>query len=247
MRARTLAVAVLALALPALAHAAHPFLTEDAGTQGTGRFELELGFGAFNGDPSIPGRNNLFAPQFSIGVLDNLDLIAQVVRVSQTPTDGATLVGQASTLLDLKWRFQETEGYALGVRAGLDLPASDGSDGLASGQLGAHVIGIASLKAGDYAVYANAAYVFTRQPNTRRNVGAFSIALTRPDDKPLRGFVEAAAYANPDPSRSTWPAFARTGAIYSVNDWLDVDAGVQARLNSAAARIGLLAGMTVRW
>ncbi|MFO1305097.1 MAG: transporter [Burkholderiales bacterium] len=247
MRARSRALAVVALALPALAHAAHPFVTEDPGTQGTGHFELELGFGAFNGDPSIPGRTNAFAPQFSIGVLDNVDLIAQAVRVSQTPADGATLVGQGSMLLDVKWRFKETDDYALGVRAGLDLPVGDASDNLASGQLGAHAIGILSVTVGEYAVYANAGYAFTRQPNTRRNVGAFSIALTRPDDKPLRGFVEAATYANPDPSRSLWPAFARAGAIWSVNEWLDVDAGVQARLNSAAARVGLLAGMTLRW
>jgi len=59
-----LGVALVAMALPSLAYAAHPFVTEDPGTQGTGHFELELGFGAFRGDPSIPGRNAIFAPQF---------------------------------------------------------------------------------------------------------------------------------------------------------------------------------------
>jgi len=241
------AAALIALALPALAYAAHPFVTEDPGTQGTGKFEVELGFGAFRGDPSIPGRNAIFAPQLSIGVADDVDLIAQVPRVQQTPTEGPTLIGSGSVLLDVKWRFKETERYALGVRAGLDVPTGDGSDGLSSGQLGAHAIGIAGLTLDDYAVYANAAYAYTRQPGARRNLGAFSIALTRPDDRPLRGFVEATMYSNPDPARSLWPAFARAGAIYSVTSWLDVDAGIQARLNSAAARVGLLLGATLRW
>src|SRR5690349_6416574 len=160
--------ALVALALPALVQAAHPFVTEDPGTQGAGKLELELGFGAFDGDPSIPGRNSVFAPQLSIGVTDNLDLIAQIVRVQQTATAGPTLIGQASTLLDVKWRFHETNDYALGVRAGLDLPAGDGSDGLGSGQLGAHAIGIVSLTLDEYAVYGNATYAYTRQPNTRR-------------------------------------------------------------------------------
>ena len=57
--------ALIALALPALANAAHPFVTEDPGTQGAGHYELELGFGAFDGDPSIPGRFSAFAPQLS--------------------------------------------------------------------------------------------------------------------------------------------------------------------------------------
>ena len=242
-----LGVALAALALPALVHAAHPFVTEDPGTQGAGRFELELGFGAVQGDPSIPGRNSIFAPQLSIGVTDNVDLIAQVLRVQQTATAGPTVIGQGSTLLDVKWRFMETDDHALGVRAGLDLPASDGTDGVGSGQLGAHAIAIVSMTFGEYAVYGNATYLYTRQPGTRRNLGGFSIALTRPDDRPLRGFVEAAAYSNPDPDDTRWPAFARAGAIYTVTSWLDVDAGLQARLNNAASRIGFLIGMTVRW
>src|SRR4030095_12647885 len=154
-------VALIALALPALVHAAHPFVTEDPGTQGAGKFELELGFGAFRGDPSIPGRNSIFAPQLSLGVSDNIDLIAQLVRVEQTATAGPTVIGQGSTLLDVKWRFKETADYALGVRAGLALPTRDAE--LGSSRLGAHAIGIVSLTFGDYAVYGNAIYAYTRQ------------------------------------------------------------------------------------
>jgi hypothetical protein len=240
-----LRVALATFALPALVHAAHPFVTEDPGTQGAGKFELELGFGAFRGDPSIPGRNSIFAPQLSLGVTDNIDLIAQLVRVEQTATAGPTVIGQGSTLLDVKWRFKETDDYALGIRAGLDLPTSD--DDFGSSQLGAHAIGIVSVSLGEFAVYGNAIYAYTRQPNTRRNLYGFSIALTRPDDRPLRGFIEAATYSNPDPDTTRWPAFARAGVICTVTTWLDIDAGVQARLNSAAARIGILIGMTARW
>jgi hypothetical protein len=239
--------ALVALALPALVHAAHPFVTEDPGTQGAGRLELELGFGAFRGDPSIPGRNSTFAPQLSIGASDDVDLIAQVARVQQTATGGPTVIGQGTTLLDVKWRFKETDDYALGVRAGLDLPSGDASDGLGSDKLGAHAIGIASMAFGDWAVYANATYAYVRQPNTRRNLLGLSIALTRPEDRPLRGFVEAAAYSNPDPDNARWPAFARAGAIYTVASWLDVDAGVQLRLDREAARVGVLVGLTARW
>ena len=90
-------------------------------------------------------------------------------------------------------------------------------------------------------------YACTRQPDTRRNLDGFSVALTRPDDRPVRGFVEVAAYSNTDPSSTQWPAFARTGAIWSLDSWVDVDAGVQLRLNGAASRVALLLGTTVRW
>jgi hypothetical protein len=239
--------ALVAFALPAMAHAAHPFVTEDPGTQGAGKVELELGFGAFRGDPAIPGRNSIFSPQLSVGASESVDLIAQVARVEQTATGEPTVIGLGGTLLDLKWRFKETDDYALGVRAGLDLPSGDGSDGVDSDTVGAHAIGIVSLAFGEWAAYANASYAYTRQPGTRRNLLGVSVALTRPDDRPLRGFVEAAAYSNPDPDNARWPAFARAGAILTVASWLDVDAGVQLRLTREAARTGLLVGLTARW
>lgn len=71
--------------------------------------------------------------------------------------------------------------------------------------------------------------------------------MTRPDDAPLRRFIEFASSSNADPINPQWPAVARTGLIYTVNAWLDVDAGFQARLNRSATRAVWLAGATLRW
>ena len=72
-------------------------LTEDPGTQGAGRFELELGLGANQGDPLLPGREVAFTPQFSMGVTDNLDLIALGFWLRQKLSDGPTTTGFADT------------------------------------------------------------------------------------------------------------------------------------------------------
>lgn len=243
---RTLAIAS-ALALPTAALAAHPFVTEDPGTQGTGRFELELGLAARQGDPEINGREVAFSPQLSYGLAQSLDLIVQAVWLDQSVAQGPTVVGSGDTVLDAKWRFFEREGLAFAVRAGLDLPTGKESNGLGAGSVGGHAIGIAGLTFGEYAIYANVAYAYTRSPGTRSNLGGVSIALTRPDDAPLRGFIEAAAFSNPDPANPQWPAIARAGGIYTVNTWLDVDAGFQARLNRSATRAVWLVGATIRW
>ena len=239
------AVALAFLAHPAFA--AHPFFTEDPGTQGTGRFELEFGLAALNGDPLINGRDVVFSPQLSLGITPTIDLIVQPVWLNWMPAQGPALVGSGDTLADFKWRFFETDGLVLGVRAGLDLPTGDGATGQGAGALGFHAIAIAGVTLGKYAIYANADYARTRQPGVRANLGAFSVALTRPDDAPLQTFVEFATLSNLDPENRQWPAFARIGAIYSVNTWLDVDAGFQARLNRSATRAVWLAGATVHW
>lgn len=229
------------------AFAAHPFITEDPGTLGVGRFELELGGAVRQGAPDLDGRESGFFPQFSIGVAPNVDLIAQSILIRQTPAAGPAVSGNGGLLTDVKWRFHEWEGGALAVRAGFDLPAGDGDTGLGGGRVGYHAIAIAGVSLGDCAVYANAAYARVSDPGTRANLGLISVALTRPDDAPLKSFVEAAIVTNPDPDNSQWPAVARVGVIYTVTPWLDVDAGYQARLNRAAARQIWLVGATLRW
>lgn len=229
------------------AFAAHPFVTEDPGTQGAGRFELELGAASRHGAPDVDGREAGFFPQFSIGVAPNVDLIALGVWLRQSGGSAPAAFGAGDLVTDVKWRFHEWEGGALAVRAGFDLPAGDNDAGLGAGRVGWHAIGIAGLELGEYSIYANAAYLRTNQPGTRNNLGFFSVALTRPDDTPLKTFVEAATGSNPDPANRTWPAFARAGVICTVTPWLDVDVGYQARLNRAAARQIWLAGATLRW
>jgi hypothetical protein len=237
----------LALVLARPAFAAHPFITEDPGTVGTGRIELELGMAAGQGDPSVGGRVVAFTPQLSLGIAPTVDLIAQVIWLDQRPAQAPSLAGNADTLADFKWRFFESDTLALAVRAGLDLPTGDSTVGLGAGMLGYHAIAIVGATFGGYALYANAAYVRTRQSATRANLGLFSIALTRPDDAPLRTFIEFASFTNVDPTNTQMPAVARTGLIYTVNAWLDVDAGFQARLNRSATRAVWLAGATLRW
>ena len=243
----TLVCAALVVVFAQAVFAAHPFITEDPGTLGTGRIELELGLAARQGDPSVNGRENAFSPQFSLGITPTIDLIAQTIWLNQMPARSPTLVGNGDTIADFKWRFFETDAVAFAVRAGLDLPTGDSTTGLGAGALGYHAIAVAGVRLGSYAVYANAAYAYTRQPATRANLGLFSVALTRPDDAPLRTFVEMATFTNVDPGNPQSPAVARTGLIYTVNAWLDVDAGFQARLNRSATRAVWLAGATLRW
>lgn len=243
---RRACTAAALLAVTGTALAAHPFLTEDPGTQGTGRLEIELGLAGGSADPATGGRAAFFSPQLSIGVTPTLDLIAQGVWTRQTQSGGPTLFGNGDVLADVKWRFYEDDDVALGLRAGLDLPAGDANAGLGSGGLGAHALAILGITRDAWALYANAGYARARG-NGRANLGVFSIALTLTDTAPWQTFVEMTTYSNPDPENGRWPAVARTGFIYSVNEWLDVDVGFQARLNSSAPRAVVLAGATFRW
>jgi len=74
---------LLILALPMTVHAAHPLISEDTATQGSGRFELEIG-NAWTRDGS--DRSYELGPQLSYGVLPRLDAILRPTWLDQRST-----------------------------------------------------------------------------------------------------------------------------------------------------------------
>src|SRR5438876_1731681 len=100
------------------AFAAHPMLSEDTGTQGAGRFELELGT-AITRDRET--RSFEFGPQLSYGIGQTVDLIVRPTWLDIRETAGGGHErGTGDTALDVKWRFFAVDVISFGVRAGAD-------------------------------------------------------------------------------------------------------------------------------
>jgi hypothetical protein len=82
MRRLTFA-ALLYAATPAFA--AHPMLTEDTGTQGAGRFELELGMAVTRDHET---RAFEFGPQLAYGIGQTVDLIVRPTWLDIRESEG---------------------------------------------------------------------------------------------------------------------------------------------------------------
>jgi hypothetical protein len=245
-RAGVVGIAALALALAAPgASAAHPMITEDPGTLGAGRVELELGFSATRGDPAA-GRYGSFSPQLSVGATPVLDLIVQPRYVAQpAANDGAS--GWTDIALDAKWRFLGRENVQAAVRFGVDVPGQGTAPSARSSGAGFRATLAVSVPVGEASAIANVGYARARTPGERVSRPYASAAWLAPAQGALRGFVEAAAQANASPGRSTWPAVARAGVLWAATPGLDLDAGIEGRLNHAAPAATLLVGATLRW
>jgi hypothetical protein len=241
-----LAIAVLLSASAQLAHAAHPLISEDPGTQGTGGVELEIGFAASDGEPG-GGRVSQLAPQLAVGVHPAIDLLVVPRYLWLRPKDEPRQRGFGDTSLDVKWRFYENDTVQLAVRAGAELATGDDSKGLGQDGTGWHAVLAMSVDVEPVQWLVNLGYTRARVSGERSHLPYASTALIAPADGAVRGFVEVAAQAHGDPSRSTWPAVARTGVMWKAAPWLDLDLGAEGRLNRAAPRATLLAGATMRW
>jgi len=237
------AVAGIAAARPAIA--GHPMLTEDTGTQGTGNFELELGYSwARDGGD----RFFVFQPQLSYGLTPSLDLIAQPSWLSNDTTADSRVHGLGDTALDVKWRFFGSDPFSLAVRAGATLATSENDLGLPSGTVATHATLVATLDVAPFTIDANLGYA--RNPDAaglRRSLYHASAAALYACTERLSFVIDMDADSNADTSRSMWPAVALLGAIYTLRPGLDIDAGYRKSLNSAAAATQWLLGITYRW
>lgn len=237
------------LACAGEAFAAHPLLTEDTGTQGAGKFELELG-NAWTRDGGQ--RAYEFGPQLSYGVLPNLDgIVRPTWNALRTAGDETTTTarGAGDTVVDVKWRFYEAAAISFATRAGIAAPTGDSARGLGAGSATYHVLAVASVPAAPLALHANLGYTRARGDavNRRDLFHASAAGVVTIDSGWQLLLYDIAVDTNPERARSTPLSIVRVGAIYTVRQGCDVDFGYQTRLNQAAPARILLAGLTLRW
>jgi hypothetical protein len=245
---RRISVAALACATT-LAHAAHPLISEDTGTQGTGKFELEVGSEIHHVEGG--GRVSELDPQLSWGARDDIDVILRPTYfwLTGSAADSAGRhSGFGTTSLDVKWRPVERKPWSFAVRAGVDLPTSQGDIGPHEG--GGHVIAIATYEVDAIMATFNAAYSHLPKDigfGERRDILRFSAgALTKLTDA-VRLATDLATAQSANEFDRTWPAVGVVGFIVTVPWGFDVDAGVQLPLNKHAPSTQWMLGATVRW
>ena len=240
---------LLLVSLPIAAHAAHPLITEDTATQGRGYVELEIGNASTRDGAD---RSYELGPQLSYGLLPQLDAILRPTWLDQRSTIGASTTHARSagdTAADLKWRFFARDKLSLAARAGFNAPTGDADRGLGSGKPTYHGLLAASIDLAPFVVHSNIGYTRNRADSMeRRDLYHASAAAMWTFDATWRLLLaELSADTNVDITRSTLPAVARVGAIYTVKKGLDIDVGYQTRLDRAAIRRVLLIGITARW
>jgi hypothetical protein len=240
---------LFAATMAGAAHAAHPLISEDTGTQGRGKLELELGSSMSH---DAGGRIVEIDPQLSYGALDELDVILRpsLFLLSGGAADAAgRRHGYGSTSLDMKWRPLEWGAWSLGTRAGFDLPTA--SAGLGPGQPGLHALVMATYASDAVMATANLAFGHAPRdptaPSARRDNFRVSAGTLVNVATGVRVAADIAAMRADDLTDRGWPAVALLGVIVTVPGGPDFDAGYQLPLNHAAPSGAWLIGMTLRW
>jgi opacity protein-like surface antigen len=245
---------MLVFIMTGAARAAHPLITDDAGTQGKGKVQLEF-FGEYSHEKEDGTTTETTVspaiPIVSYGLTDSVDFVfwTNYQHIRTSDEDGtARARGITDTTVDVKWRFFEKDGLGLALKPGITLPTGSSTKGLGTGKVGYHIYFIASKEVKPWVLHANLGY--TGNENTsgdRAELWHASFATMLDLSKKLKLVGNAGVERNPDIDGSNNSGFLLGGFIYSVTENLDIDFGIRGRRAGGMTEYALPAGVTWRF
>ncbi len=235
-----------------MALAAHPLITDDTGTQGKGRSQLEFN-GAYGheNERGITEDTIQIATTLIYGIGDDSDVIFGIPYQYKRIKDSESTKehdGISDVSIELKWRFYEKDGFSLAIKPGITLPTGDDERRLGAGRTTYGLFFIITREMRPWAFHLNLGY--KRNENTineRRDLWHASLAGEIEIVKNLKAVANIGVARNPEEESTPHPAFILGGLIYSFSEQLDIDGGVKAGLNKAEVDTVLLVGLTYRF
>jgi hypothetical protein len=257
--AAVLAVGFMAaVATAGAAFAAHPLITDDTGTQGKGKAQLEF-IGEYGVDKEEGVTEKSFeaptVPFLSYGLSDTIDLVFGLPYASVRVEDAGTTTavrGATDMSLELKARVYEKDGLSFAVKPGISLPTGDEEKGLGNGKTSYSAYFITTKELAPWAFHFNVGYVRNEyklqadEDANRKDIWHVSLASQVEVVKDLNLVANIGMERNPDKTSDTHPAFILGGVIYSVTENLDVDLGIKGGLNKPEMDYSFLAGVVWR-
>jgi hypothetical protein len=240
-------IAGLLLCLPPAAFAAHPLITEDTGTQGQGRFQLELTTESMRvretGQRQYVALNTAVLAWGFTGTADVLVTVPWLRLGQPDSVHGLTDVG-----LDIKWRFYETGAVSFALKPGVTFPTGDDTKNLGAGRTtwSAYLVTTVDLK--PWAFHLHLGHRHNNNTfNERVDIWHASAAASYQVLDSLKLVVDAGVDTNTDRGAGSHPFFAIAGLIWSVRPDFDLDLGVRTERSDTMRAMVALAGMAFRW
>jgi hypothetical protein len=243
----------IAMFTPSAAWAGHPMITDDAGTQGQGHFQLEVN-GQYDHDQGagITTTGGQAAAALTYGITDTIDVVAGIPYLWITEESNhlsSSENGISDATLDIKIRFYEHDGLSFAVKPGLSFPTGDNDKGLGDGKTGYHLYLIGTQETGQWTFVANLGYIRheTDDDTAVNDIWHVSIGAIYALDDQWKIVADAVAERNTDSNGDNDPVHALAGVIYSPTKNIDLDLGIKAGITSSATDWSLMAGTTFKF
>lgn len=248
----TLVLFISISVVPCFVHGAHPLITEDTGTQGIGRSQLELTVEReVDKEEGIRAVDSATNAVFSYGVTDQVDVILTLPYLwSRLEASGAPISdrGTGDFGVDTKWRFREGQALSLAIKTGFTVPSGDENRGFGAGEPTYSVSLIATYDPPPWAVNFHVSRIENDNDlGERTDLWHVSAGGWRQIGETLRLVLDTGATTNTDTSTNKSIGVAILGLIYSPSDAIDLDFGIKWGVTRPAPDYALLGGVTLRF
>jgi hypothetical protein len=237
--------------------AAHPLITDDAGTQGKGRFQLEVNSEVNYDKESEAGvktktTGGEVATILSYGITENVDVVLGIpYQWFKIKEDGEIISrekGLSDISLELKWRFYERDEWSFALKPGATFPTGNEKKDLGTGKVTYTIFFITTKEIKPLAFHLNLGYMRNENElDERKDMWHISLALEVKPIKSLRLVANIGAERTPDRTSNKHPAFILGGLIYSITEKFDIDIGIKGGLNKPETDLTILVGMALRF
>lgn len=248
--ARHTLVLLLTWAAAGGAHAAHPFITDDTGTQGTAHWQLEVNTDRTRfSDNGTTTRNQVGNATLTYGATDTLD-VAVNLPYQYNRTDGQpTNKGLGDMAVQAKWRFYENEdGLSVGLKPIVTLPSGNENKGLGAGRSTASLNLLGQYQKDVWALIANGGLSYNdNKTGDRKNLWNASTALLFSPNEQWTVGADVGVSRNADPTSNHTLSYSLLGVQYHIGKNIDVDMGYRRNLHSGPTQHTVGAGFTGRW
>lgn len=242
--------------------AAHPLITDDTGTQGKGKFQIEIN-GQIgidrdiqideSGTPvTVKSQENELNTSLTYGIIDPVDIILSFpYQWKNSEIDSSTIFnekGISDVAIEVKWRFLEKEYFSFALKPGISLPTGDMDKYLGTGRMTCSIFFITTAETTPLVFHLNLGYIRNENKlDQQENIWHASLASEWKVFKVLKVVTNMGAEQNTDKTSSVDRAFILLGIIFSPIDNLDIDAGIKTGLTASETDYMFLGGITFRF
>jgi len=236
----------------ATGYAAIPLITDDSGTQGKGKFQLEVaGEYAHDKEEGVTNKDSTFAAALTYGLADTVDIVLCVPYQALRSDEAGYKTrknGMSDLSIETKWRIYEKEGLSFALKPGFTIPTGDDEKELGAGKMTYYLYFITSKEMAPWSFHLNLAYFRNENKgDDRKDIWHVSAASTVEVMKGLKLVGDIGVETNPEAASGNSPAYILGGLIYSPAENIDIGFGVKGGLTKSETDIAVRSGITYRF
>lgn len=234
----------LFLVFASTAHAAHPLVSDDTGTQGVGGYQVEVNTDWLR-DAGVKTRTA--TATLTRGMTESIDVYLDTPYALSQPT-GFNDIG-----LGLKWRLFESNGLSVGLKPELSIATGNQEKQLGDGRSGGALTVLTQYELGAWTWLFNLGTELHRyssassQDEYRRYINKASVGFTYQLDDQWLFVMDSGIQSHASKTEKKDPRFALVGLIYSLSEDAELDVGYKKALNSTETDRQWGLGLTYRF